>query len=115
MFKYILDKEFLSYELKSQGYGYVPREPWEAGMRLKGFCCEDGIAYFTVAICITAERQQHAKCSMAKDGVLESEVATVSLKDAITHFKRFEEGASRPAAQPRAKLVSQPASQPASL
>jgi hypothetical protein len=90
LFKYILDEEFLSYELKRQGYGYVPRQPWEAGMRLKGFCCEDGTAYFTVAICITAERQQHAKCSMAKDGVLNSEVATVSLEDAITHFKRFE-------------------------
>jgi hypothetical protein len=90
LFKYIVDKEFLSPELKSLGYGYVPRQPWEAAMRLKGFCCEFGTAYFTFAMCITAERQQHTEHSMANDGVLESELATVSFNDAIAHFKRFE-------------------------
>lgn len=90
LFKYILDKEFLSPELKRAGYGYVPRQPWEAAMRLKGFCCEFGNAYFTFAMCITVERQKHAARSMTNDDVLESELATVSLNDAIKHFKRFK-------------------------
>jgi hypothetical protein len=93
LLKYILDAEFLSEGDRRDGFGFVPRQPWQAAMRLDSFKCEQGRAYPTFLIAVSLELQKHTQRLMARDGSLELEIAaaTYTFEHALAtdHFKRF--------------------------
>ena len=90
---YVLDAEFLDERARLEGFGFVPRQPWQAGMRLCGFkCAEGGRAYPTFLIAVSPELQEHVRQLMARDGTLEPIAdATSTFADALAtdHFTRF--------------------------
>jgi hypothetical protein len=92
LLRYILDAEFLVERDRLDGFGFVPRQPWQAAMRLCGFKCEQGTAYPTFLIAVSAELQEHVRQLMARDEHLEPIAeATSTFADALAtdHFTRF--------------------------